>query len=78
MTRQKPLHLRLYFDPSLAEVVRLLGYDGLPVPAARERLAALVERLGKEKVNAAVKELVEIDPSSEPPLARLKSSSYDR
>jgi hypothetical protein len=71
MPKRQPLCVRLYFEPHLTEMVRLIGYHSLPVAEARQRLAPLVERYGKERVNAAIKEILEIDPSGQPPLARL-------
>lgn len=75
MNRQRPLALRLYFDPTLTAVVRLVGYEGLPVEEARAQLSPLVERFGKEKVNAAIQELLEIDAAPTPPRARLKAEA---
>lgn len=72
MGREQPLSLRLYFQPHLYELARALGYQGLPVPAARERVRALAEKHGKERIQAASKELVRIDPSTDPPTARLR------
>ncbi len=72
MPKRQPLCVRLYFEPHLTELVRLIGYDSLPVPEAKERMGPLVEKYGKEKINAAIKELLETDGSQEPPLARLK------
>ena len=72
MAREQPLSVRLYFHPHLYELARALGYQGLPVPAAREKLRALADKYGKAKMRAASKELVRIDPSTDPPTARLK------
>src|SRR4051812_13707993 len=72
MARTKPLYLRLYHEPHLSDLTRLIGYDGLPVPEAKERLRPLNERYGEQKMKAAAGELLEVDSSREPPLARLK------
>jgi hypothetical protein len=72
MVREQPLSLRLYFQPHLYELAQALGYRGLPVPAAKEKVRALAEKYGKQKMQAASKELVRIDPSTDPPKARLK------
>jgi hypothetical protein len=72
MAREQPLSVRLYFQPHLYELARAIGYQGLPVPAARERIRALADTYGKENLLAATKELVRIDPSTDPPTARLK------
>ena len=71
MAKRHPLCVRLYFEPHLGEVVRAIGYQALPVPEARQRLAPLVAKYGKDKVNAAIKEVLEIDGTRQPPLARL-------
>jgi hypothetical protein len=72
MAREQPLSVRLYFQPHLYELVRAIGYQGLPVPAAKEKVRALAEKYGKDKMRAGSRELVRIDPSTDPPTARLK------
>jgi hypothetical protein len=72
MAREQPLAVRLYFQPHLFELAQAIGYEGLPVPAAREKVKELTARHGKPKMLAASKELVRIDPSTDPPTARLK------
>jgi hypothetical protein len=72
MAREQPLSVRLYFQPQLYELARAIGYHGLPVPAAREQVRALAERYGEQDMRAAAKELIRIDPSTDPPTARLK------
>jgi hypothetical protein len=72
MAREQPLSVRLYFHPHLYELAQAIGYEGLPVPAAKEKVRSLTEKYGKEKMLAASKELVRIDPTTEPPTARLK------
>jgi hypothetical protein len=74
MSKRQPLCVRLYFKPHLTELVRLIGYQSLPVPEAKERMTPLVAKYGKEKINAAIKELFEIDGSRQPPLARLNAA----
>jgi hypothetical protein len=65
----------LYFEPHLTELVRLIGYQAMPVPEAKERMAPLVAKYGKEKINAGIKELLEIDGSQQPSLARLNAAT---
>jgi len=69
-TRQ-PLYIRLYFEDHMTALVRLFGYEGLPVPEAQENLKALVEKYGEEKIREATDEIIEFDTSNEPPIARL-------
>ncbi len=71
MAKRPPLCVRLYFEAHLIELVRLFGYDELPVAVARERMAPLVEKYGKDRINSAIKELCEVDQSQDPPRARL-------
>jgi hypothetical protein len=75
MPKRQPLCVRLYFEPHLTELVRRIGYQSLPVPEAKARLAPLVEQYGKDRVNAAIKELLEIDRSQDPPRARLNDAA---
>jgi hypothetical protein len=75
MPKRHPLTVRLYFEPHLTELVRLIGYQSLPVAAAKERMRPLVAKYGKDRINAAIKELFEIDGAQEPPLARLNAAA---
>jgi hypothetical protein len=72
MAREQPLSLRLYFQPHLYELAQAIGYEGLPVRAAKERVRSLTEKYGRERMVAASKALVRIDPTTDPPTARLK------
>ena len=71
MKKAQPLYLRLYREPHLIALVRLLGYEGLPAPEAKERLRPLNEQYGEARMREAVQELVQIDTSRDPPQARL-------
>jgi hypothetical protein len=72
MAKRQPLCVRLYFEPHLVELVRLIGYQALPLEEARARMAPLVAKYGKDKLNAAIMELFKIDTSQEPHRAYLK------
>lgn len=65
---------RLYAEPPLYELARLVGYAGLAVPDAQERLKALTDKYGKEAMAQAAEEIVSIDTSSTPPTVRLKDN----
>jgi hypothetical protein len=75
VNKRQPLVVRLYFQPPLYELARLIGYNGLPAPVAKEKLRALSERYGRAVMEAAVGELVEIDHGTEPPTARLTEAA---
>jgi hypothetical protein len=75
MPKRQPLCVRLYFEAHLTELVRLIGYQSLPIPEAKERMAILVEKHGKEKINAAIKDLLEIDGSQQQPRACLNAAA---
>src|SRR4051812_4844960 len=75
MTKEQPLAVRLYFQPPLYELARLIGYAGLPVPEAQERVKAFAEKYGKETMAKAAEEIVRIDESTSPPTARLKDEA---
>jgi hypothetical protein len=75
MKKAQPLYVRLYRDPHLVDLVRLIGYDGLPVAEAKERLKPLNEQYGVDKMKAAVEEIVRIDTSVSPPIARLTETA---
>jgi hypothetical protein len=75
MKKGKPLSVRLYFQPPLYELARAIGYRGLPLSEAREQMKRLVERFGREAMEAAAREVVRIDPSTDPPTARLTEAA---
>jgi len=77
MAKQQPLCVRLYFEAHLVEMVRVIGYRALPVAETKEQLTPLVARYGKEKINAAIKELLEVDPTRDPPLASLNRTARE-
>jgi hypothetical protein len=70
-----PLSIRLYTEPHLTALVRLVGYEGLPLPEAKERGQALAEEFGKEKMKAAAREVIHIDTSEDPPLVHLAEAA---
>ncbi len=71
MAKPLPMHLRLYREPHLIALVRLIGYGGLPVPEARERMKPLIAEYGAERMKAAAREVIRVDLAQEPPVARL-------
>jgi hypothetical protein len=75
MAKRPPLCVRLYFEPHLSELVQRIGYQAFPVAETRDKLAPLVTKYGKEKINAAIKEVLVVDRSQEPALARLTEAA---
>ena len=71
-----PRWRRLYFEAPFFELARAVGYQGLPVPEARERIKALCERFGEPRVRAASAELIRIDTSTDPPTAQLTDEAH--
>src|SRR5437879_2639861 len=69
-----PLYIRLYFQAAYYELVRTIGYAGLPMPEAQQKIKPLAEKYGKEKLANIAEELVRIDGSTNPPTARLKDN----
>lgn len=71
MKKERPLYLRLYTEPHLIALVRLIGYDGKPVAEVKKQMRLLVEQHGKERMRRAAGQLVRIDAAGDPPFARL-------
>jgi hypothetical protein len=67
----QPLYLRLYFHKHLIDLVRLVGYDGLPLESFRERLQPLVDTHGEDTIRDACAEILHVDEVGAPPCARL-------
>jgi hypothetical protein len=68
---QEPLVIRMYFKQHLIDLVRLFGYSEIPLDEAREKLKPLVDKYGKELMATAAEEIVFIDNSRSPAIARL-------
>lgn len=64
MAKRIPLSVRIYFEPHLTELVRLIGYDTYRLDEARGRLAPLVDKYGREKINRAAKEVLAMDAAT--------------
>jgi hypothetical protein len=59
----------------MTEIVRLMGYDELPLDDARERLRPLLAEYGKERIEEGCAELITIDDAREPAVARLSDEA---
>src|SRR5258708_18097098 len=68
---REPLYLRLFYQSHLTDLVRLFGYSEIPDEEARKKLKPIVEKYGKKKMEAAVEEIVFIDDTKSPAVARL-------
>jgi hypothetical protein len=71
MAKRSPLCIRIYFEPHLTDLIRLIGYGSLPWDEARQRLAPLAAKYGKDRMEAAAQELLEVDRAGQPPMVRL-------
>jgi len=69
-SQRRPLHLRMYFESHLTELVRLFGYSEVPVDQAKANLKPLIEKYGEPAIKAAVEEII-IVSDTDPPVARL-------
>jgi hypothetical protein len=73
--RRQTLLIRLHFQRHLTELVQLLGYRDVPLDEIAPRLAALDERYGRDIMDAAKEELMEIVTVSQT-AARLRSEVH--
>src|SRR5438874_12911973 len=74
MSISQPLILRLYHQPLLYGLARLVGYSGITLDEIREKVRPLGEQFGKQTVQAASDELLDVDTTVDPPMCRLKPS----
>jgi hypothetical protein len=75
MRKPQPLYIRLYYEPHLVALVRLIGYQGLPVPEAKELLKPLNAQYGEDKMKAAAREILRVDTAQDPPQALLTETA---
>ena len=73
LTRQEKEKLlkQMYHRQDWIEVIRLFGYQTLPMEKARQAIKPLAEKLGKEPIATACEVLVEISTPDKEPVARL-------
>ena len=63
---------QMYFRQDWIALIRLFGYQTLPMEQARQAIKPLAEKFGKEPMAAACEILVEISTPDKEPIARLK------
>jgi hypothetical protein len=68
--KESSLSMRIFFQRHYTDLVRMVGH-GLPESEGREKIQPLIAQYGDAKMREAVAELIEIDRSQEPPIARL-------
>ncbi len=68
-----PLLTRLYLHRHLEGIVRAIGYEILSPDAASERLQPLIERYGREQIDAAVIELLDVGTGNSTDSVQLKT-----
>lgn len=57
---KRPLYLRLYQDQAYMDIVRIVGYGGIPATDANKRLDELSKTYGRDKLARATEELTDI------------------
>jgi hypothetical protein len=72
---KQPLYLRMFMHDPLTALVRAVGFAGFPASEGPERMRSLIEKFGEPAMRAAADEIVEIDHTQNPPLARLTSQA---
>lgn len=74
LTRQEKEKLlqQMYYRQDWIELIRLFGYQTLPMEKAREAIKPLAEKFGKEPTAAACEALVDISTQGNEAFARLK------
>ena len=70
--QKEKLLLQMYRLTHWIELIRLFGYQTLPMDKARQAIKPIAEKFGKEPVAAACEALVEISTPDKEPVARLK------
>ena len=58
-TKKPPLWSRIIYDDAMVALVRLLGHEGLPFGEMRLKAKPLVEKFGRERLQAVTDEIVD-------------------
>lgn len=69
---KEKLLLQMYRLAHWIELIRLFGYQTLPMDQARQAIKPIAEKFGKEPVAEACEAMVEISTPNKEPVARLK------
>jgi hypothetical protein len=72
---KQPLWHRMYFQRHLTDIIRAFGYESVPIEEARERVKPLVETYGRPLIEAGTEELIVVDNSQSPVVARLSDEA---
>ena len=70
-TKKKPLWCRIIYDDQMVALVRLLGHTGMPLKEMRDKAKPLVEKFGRERLQAAADEIVETVGDGDAAIVRL-------
>ncbi len=70
-TKKKPLWCRIIYDDQMVALVRLLGHTGMPLKEMRDKAKPLVEKFGRERLQEAADEIVEIIGDGDDAIVRL-------
>lgn len=57
--------------PHIVDLIRLIGWEGQPVAEVREGIKPLVEKHGERFIDAATKDLFQVDSDARPPFVQL-------
>jgi hypothetical protein len=68
--KQSPIWIRLYFQAAYADLARLIGYAGRPLPELLELTEPLVKKYGEEKMAEVSEALTRLDETTDPPIVR--------
>jgi hypothetical protein len=74
-TKQPPLYMRMFTDRQMTALVRAVGHAGFPASEGPDRMRPLIEEFGEALMRAAADEVLEIDHTHEPPMARLTAEA---
>lgn len=69
--KKKPLWSRIIFEDQMVALVRLLGHAGMPLKEMRDKAKPLVEKFGRESLQEAADEIVEITGDGDDAIVRL-------
>ena len=75
-TKKKPLWHRIIYEEQMVALVRLLGHEGLPLKELSLKSKPLIEKFGKESLQEAADEIVEVVGDGDGAIVRLSEQAH--
>lgn len=74
--KKRPLWHRIIYEEQMVALVRLLGHEGMPLKELALKSQPLIEKFGKERLQEAADEIVEVVGNGDAAIVRLSEQAH--